>query len=106
MRKYMHTIATDHAIHACDAVGVEYWANAGAGVCWGVTTTAGSRHYVYLRYRKINSLGHIRIEAFADHPPVWGARPIAAAVLHGWPAQKTVAQTLQDAQDLQTALAA
>lgn len=107
MRKYMHDVATDHAIHACTAVGVEYWATAGAGVCWGVTTTAGVRHYVYLRYRKVNAAGHIRVEAYADHPPMSGTKPLAAAVLHGWLPQITVTATQahQDALDAYAAAA-
>lgn len=105
MRKYMHSIAADHAIHACAAVGVEYWADAGAGACWGVVTTAGVQHYVYLKYRKINGLGHIGVQAFADGLPVWGRQPLASAVLHGWPPQITVTQVWQEALELRATAA-
>lgn len=40
---------------------------------------------MYLQYRRINALGHIRVESFPARPPAWGARALTSALLPGWP---------------------
>ncbi|SIC52330.1 Uncharacterised protein [Mycobacteroides abscessus subsp. abscessus] len=85
MRKYVHALSTDRAIHARAAVGAEYWPTPAPAPVGAWPPQQGGRNYVYLQYRRINALGHIRVESFPARPPAWGARALASALLPGWP---------------------